>query len=222
MKNKDAAITVGGQAVIEGVMMRSPHAVSVAVRKKSGDIVIKKEAFISWTKRFKLFNFPIFRAAVVLIESIVLGIRALSFSGDIAIDEEEAQKNPEKKKEEKEDFIPKKLSGIRLGLLVAFSFVVGLLLFFYLPLVLTDLFGVESGFWFNVIDGGFRLLIFLLYILLITLIKDIRRIFQYHGAEHKSIFAFENKLELTVENTQNFTTFHPRCGTSFLLIVMIL
>ncbi len=218
MKDKNETINVGGQAVIEGVMMRSPHAISVAVRKNSGDIVVKKDAFTSLTKRFKVLNFPVLRGAVILVESIVLGIRALSFSGDVAIDDENAKNKPDVAGEE---LIPKKLSGFRLGLLVLFSFGIGLLLFFYLPLVLTDLFGVESGFWFNVIDGGFRLLIFLLYLFLITMMKDIRRIFQYHGAEHKSIFAFENKLDLTVQNTKKFTTFHPRCGTSFLLIVML-
>ncbi len=218
MKDENPTIAVGGQAVIEGVMMRSPHAISVAVRRSSGDIVVKKDAFKSLTKRAKVLNLPILRGGIILIESIVLGIRALSFSGDVAIEDEEAKNKPDVKEVET---IPKKLSGLRLGLLVLFSFSIGLLLFFYLPLVLTDLFGVQSGFWFNVIDGGFRLLIFLLYLFLITMIKDIRRIFQYHGAEHKSIFAFENKLELTVPNTKKFTTFHPRCGTSFLLIVML-
>lgn len=218
MKDENPTIAVGGQAVIEGVMMRSPHAISVAVRRSSGDIVVKKDAFKSWTKRAKVLNLPILRGGVILIESIVLGIKALSFSGDVAIEDEEVKNKPDVKEVET---IPKKLSGLRLGLLVLFSFSIGLLLFFYLPLVLTDLFGVQSGFWFNVIDGGFRLLIFLLYLFLITMIKDIRRIFQYHGAEHKSIFAFENNLELTVPNTKKFTTFHPRCGTSFLLIVML-
>jgi uncharacterized protein YqhQ len=230
MGQKNEKINVGGQAVIEGVMMRSPHAISVAVRKLSGDIVVKKEPFVSWTKRHKILNLPIFRGGVALIESIILGIRALSFSGDIAIEEEnkkeKAEKNKEKNIEEtieetEDEFIPSKMSGWRLGLLVLFSFGIGLLLFFYLPLVLTDLLGVKSGFWFNVVDGAFRLLVFLLYLGLITLIKDIRRIFQYHGAEHKSIFAFENKLDLTIPNAQSFTTFHPRCGTSFLLIVMV-
>jgi len=222
MSEKNEKINVGGQAVIEGVMMRSPHAISVAVRKLSGDIVVKKDPFISWTKRHKILNLPIFRGAVALIESIVLGIRALSFSGDIAMEDENNKDKPkDEQKEEQKEVIPKKMSGWRLGLLVLFSFGIGLLLFFYLPLILTDLIGVKSGFWFNVVDGGFRLLVFLLYLLLITLIKDIRRIFQYHGAEHKSIFAFEKKIELTVPNAQTFKTFHPRCGTSFLLIVMI-
>lgn len=215
MKEKNEKMNVGGQAVIEGVMMRSPHAVSVAVRNPSGDILVKKDRYVSWTKRFKILNLPIFRGAVVLIESIVLGIRALAFSGDIAMEEEKSDG-----KQETEE-IPKKMSGFRLGLLLIVSFGVGLLLFFYVPLILTDLLGIKSGFWFNMVDGGFRLLIFLLYLFFITMLKDIRRIFEYHGAEHKSIFTFENELELTVPNTRKFTTFHPRCGTSFLLIVMI-
>ena len=218
MKEKNEEINVGGQAVIEGVMMRSPHAVSVAVRKLSGAIVVKKDRYISWTKRFKILNLPIFRGAVVLIESIVLGIRALAFSGDIAMEEEKSNGKPGA---EETLEIPKKMSGFRLGLLLIVSFGIGLLLFFYLPLVLTDLLGIKSGFLFNIVDGGFRLLVFFLYLIFITMLKDIRRIFEYHGAEHKSIFTFENKLELTVSNTRKFTTFHPRCGTSFLLIVMI-
>lgn len=226
MGKNNKKINVGGQAVIEGVMMRSPHAISVAVRKMSGDIVVKKEPFVSWTKRYKFLNLPIFRGAVVLIESIVLGIRALSFSGDIAIEEENQKEKSEKKKDKnnegiEQEIVPSKMSGWRLGLLVLFSFGIGLLVFFYVPLILTDLVGVKSGFWFNIVDGVFRLLVFLLYLALITLIKDIRRIFQYHGAEHKSIFAFESKLDLTVSNAQRFKTLHPRCGTSFLLIVMI-
>ncbi len=218
LKEQKENITVGGQAVIEGVMMRSPHAISVAVRKRSGEIVLKKTPFVSWTKRWRLLNLPIFRGAVVLIESIVLGISALSFSGDVALEEENQKKQTG---EDIKQGQPKKMSGIYMGIMVVISFAIGLLLFFYLPLLLTDLIGVKSGFWFNMVDGTIRLLIFLIYLFAITLLKDIRRLFEYHGAEHKSIFTYENHLDLTVNNTSSFKTFHPRCGTSFLLIVMI-
>ncbi len=219
MNHNNGKINVGGQAVIEGVMMRSPDAISVAVRKPSGEIVVKKDPFVSLTQRYKLLNLPIFRGGIALIETLILGIRALAFSGDVAIeaeDEKDGKKKPAGDKESKGI-----LSGLRLGLTVAVSFALGLALFFYLPLILTDLLGIRSGFWFNLVDGGFRLLIFLLYLLGITMLKDIRRIFQYHGAEHKSIYAFENQLELTIPNAQRFSTLHPRCGTSFLLFVMV-
>ncbi len=109
----------------------------------------------------------------------------------------------------------------RMAFMLAFSLGLGILLFFYLPLILADLLGIQTGFWFNLVDGGIRLLFFLTYLFLITQMKDIRRVFEYHGAEHKSIFAFENSQPLTAENAAKFSRFHPRCGTSFLLIVML-
>lgn len=203
-------INVGGQAVIEGVMMRSPDRVAVAVRRPDGKIILKTEPYVSYTKRNKVWNLPIIRGAIVLIESMVLGIKALTFSGDIAA----ADIND--KRDEK-----KGTKNIWLGLTLIFSLAVGLLLFFYLPLVLTDLLGAKTGFWFNVVDGILRLVIFLLYLSIITLWKDIQRVFQYHGAEHKSIFAFEDGKALTIENSKTYKPFHPRCGTSFILMVLI-
>jgi len=113
------------------------------------------------------------------------------------------------------------MSAFRTALMLTVSLTVGLLISFYAPLMLTDALGIRSGVWFNLTDGGIRLLFFLGYLMLIAWMKDIRRIFEYHGAEHKSIFAYENGLPLTIENTKSFTTHHPRCGTSFLLIVMV-
>ncbi len=206
---------VGGQAVIEGVMMRSPHAVSVAVRKPDGKILVRTEPYVSWTARHKFWGLPLIRGGVVLIESLYWGIKTLTFSGDVAMEEEE----------KKQDVSPKKkksgITAFRTFLLITVSLGLGLLVFFYLPLMLTTWLGVQSGVWFNLIDGGFRLLIFLAYLGGISLMKDIRRIFEYHGAEHKSIFAYESELPLVPESTRRFTTHHPRCGTSFLLIVML-
>lgn len=214
MNNK---IQVGGQAVIEGVMMRSPERVAVAVRRPDGKIVLKNDSYISLTKRNKFWGLPVIRGGVILIESMILGIKALTFSGDIAIEEEEKNKKTSVKKENKKTG----LSNLWLISTVIFSLVIGLALFFYLPLVLTDLVGAQSGFWFNVVDGFFRVVIFLAYLGLITLWKDIQRIFQYHGAEHKTIFAFEDGLNLTVENSKKYTPYHPRCGTSFILTVLL-
>ncbi|MCD6165394.1 DUF1385 domain-containing protein [bacterium] len=208
-------IPVGGQAVIEGVMMRSPEAVAVAVRNPDGRIVVRRTPWVSWTERFRLLKMPIIRGAVILIESIVLGIRALGFSAEVAAQEQ----NSTQCKQQKSD--KKGVSNLSMVLLLVIAFTVALGLFFYLPLILTESLGIKSGVWFNLTDGGFRLVVFLVYLGSICLLKDIRRIFEYHGAEHKSVFAFENQLELTVSNAKDFSTHHPRCGTSFLLIVMM-
>jgi len=205
----DKKKNVGGQAVIEGVMMRSPDRVAVAVRRPDGKIVLKNDPYTSYTKRNKFWNLPIIRGAVVLIESMVLGIKALTFSGDIAVDADAPESS-------------KKNNSWLLGLTVVFSLAIGLLLFFYIPLVLTDMFNLKSGFAFNLVDGVIRLTIFLLYLFSITMMKDIRRVFQYHGAEHKSIFTYEANQPLTIENSMRFKPYHPRCGTSFLIMVLII
>jgi len=206
-------VQVGGQAVIEGVMMRSPEFVTVAVRKPDGNILLKKDRYTSWTKRFKVLGFPIIRGGVILIESMVLGIKALNFSGDVAITEEEKKKDPDK--------VPDKRSKLWTAGAVVLALGLGIGLFFFLPLLLTELMGVKSGLLFNLIDGIIRLIFFLVYLALISLWKEIRRIFEYHGAEHKSIFAYEEGKPLTVEGIRSFTTRHPRCGTSFLIVVML-
>ncbi|MBN2416719.1 DUF1385 domain-containing protein [bacterium] len=216
--DKDNGMAVGGQAVIEGVMMRSPEYVSVAVRRQDGTIVLKREPYVSYTKRVTLLGLPFIRGGVTLIESMVLGIRALNFSGDVAMAEENEQSGKRHGSSRKEKPFLEKLATA--GMIVL-ALGLGIGLFFYVPLLLTDLTGVKDGVMFNLIDGVFRLTIFLAYMVLISLWKEIRRVFEYHGAEHKSIFAYENKLDLTVEKTKGFKTFHPRCGTSFLLIVML-
>jgi uncharacterized protein YqhQ len=231
LPDSKSAPQVGGQAVIEGVMMRSPERVSVAVRKPDGNIVLKQDPVRSWTKRNKILGLPFVRGGVILIESMVLGVKALNFSSEIAMQETEKEKpkaeGPLGRKRFsaagpfREPQVAKKPSAWLLGTTVAFAFVLGLALFFYLPLKLTEWMGVQNGLAFNLVDGGLRLLIFLLYLGLISLWKDIRRIFEYHGAEHKSIFAYENNRPLTPEGVKSFSTFHPRCGTSFLLVVML-
>jgi len=212
--SEEKKINVGGQAIIEGVMMRSPDRIAMAVRRPDGKILLKNNLFVSLTKRYKFWGLPIIRGAVILIESLVIGIKALTFSGDVAVAQEQKKENPTNKKPG--------ISNLWLIGTIIFSLGAGLALFFYLPLVLTDLLGAKTGFWFNVVDGIIRVIIFLLYLSLITLWKDIQRIFQYHGAEHKTIFAFEDGKELTVENTRSYTPHHPRCGTSFILTVLLI
>jgi uncharacterized protein YqhQ len=212
---QEESLAIGGQAVIEGVMMRGPKGIAIAVRKPDGDIALKNDPFQPITKRIKWLNIPILRGAVLLIETLYVGMKALTFSGDMAM-EEEMKKNPTPQKKKSET-----LDKLSMGLTVLFALAVGLLIFFYIPLVLTGLFGFESGFIFNLVDGVIRMIFFLAYIYLISRWKEIRRVFEYHGAEHKSIFAYENQKELIVASARPFSTLHPRCGTSFLLIVMV-
>ncbi|MDZ7330466.1 MAG: DUF1385 domain-containing protein [candidate division KSB1 bacterium] len=208
---KSEKMMVGGQAIIEGVMMRSPERVAMAVRRPDGKILLKNSPYQSLTRRNQFWGLPIVRGAVVLIESMVLGIKALTFSGDVAASEPlrvAAQKNKSG------------ISAAWMIITIAVSLTAGLLLFFYLPLMLTDWLGARNGFWFNLIDGIIRAGIFIAYLLLIAMWKDVRRIFQYHGAEHKTIFAFEDGKELTIENSRSYASQHPRCGTSFILMVL--
>lgn len=209
---------VGGQAVIEGVMMRSPRSFTVAIRKSDGQIMIKKEAYTALTERFKFLKIPIVRGAVVLIESLYLGIKALSFSADEAMKEEnpETKTRDARKAKKRETFVT---LWLILSLLMGFALV--LFIFFYLPLILVELTGIKGGFLFNLIDGLIRITFFLIYIWAISLWKSMRRVFEYHGAEHKSIFAFEAGEDLTPENTKKYSTHHPGCGTSFLFMVMV-
>ncbi|HUV37646.1 MAG TPA: DUF1385 domain-containing protein [Patescibacteria group bacterium] len=199
---------VGGQAVIEGVMMRSPTRLATAVRTPDGGIVVKAERFVSLTKRHRLLNIPVVRGAIVLIETFVVAVRALSFSAEQAMAEEE-------RKEKKGN------SNIQMALTVMAALVIGFGLFFYLPLKLTEWIGFQSGFLFNLVDGLIRLVFIFLYIFLITRWKEMQRIFEYHGAEHKTIYAFEAEGEVSPETAMRYSRLHPRCSTSFLLIVVI-
>ncbi|MDH4038981.1 MAG: DUF1385 domain-containing protein, partial [Candidatus Krumholzibacteria bacterium] len=196
--------------VIEGVMMRSPTYYATAVRTPQGTIVIQKTRFEALTHRFKFLNIPILRGAIGLVEMMWIGISSLSYSASQAADEDSDPK-------------PKKNVGTNLTIFgsVVFALGMGFLLFFLLPLWLTELTGVQNGIGFNLIDGAIRLVFFLGYLFLIAQWKDMQRIFQYHGAEHKTIYVYENKQDLTVANARPYTTLHPRCGTSFLLVVML-
>ncbi|HEU4928557.1 MAG TPA: DUF1385 domain-containing protein [Candidatus Krumholzibacteria bacterium] len=202
-------ISVGGQAVIEGVMMRSPTVYATAVRTPQGTIVIQKNRYTALTHRFKVLNLPIIRGAINLVEMMWIGIQSLSYSASQAAEDSDPK--------------PKKSAATNLSILgsVVFALGMGFLLFFYLPLWLTELLDVQGSIAFNLIDGAFRLIVFLGYLIAIAQWKEMRRVFQYHGAEHKTIYVFENGQDLTVANARPYTTLHPRCGTSFLLIVML-
>lgn len=210
---------VGGQAVIEGVMMRASGMIATAVRRASGEIVIKKEPFRSVAERYPAFKLPILRGAIGLVEMMVIGIRTLNYSAEVSmqdLEQKERGGNGTPKK-------PSKISdNVKLGLTVAISLLIGIAVFFVTPLVLTTtLFPVDQkALWFNLISGGFRIGLLLAYLGVISMMKDIQRLFQYHGAEHKAVFAFESGGSLDVATSARQTRFHPRCGTSFLLIVM--
>jgi uncharacterized protein YqhQ len=202
-------INIGGQAVIEGVLMRAPRSMAIAVRRPDGEIVVKRDRTVPLSERFPIVKLPLLRGAVALFSSLVIGIKALSFSANAAMAEGE--------KEEE-------LTPLAMGGTMAAALLFGILLFFVLPLYLTKLlvpFIGDSNLVFNLVDGLIRVLVFLLYVYSISRMKDIQRVFQYHGAEHKSIFAFEAGEPLTVENVRRHSRLHPRCGTSFLLIVML-
>lgn len=202
-------INIGGQAVIEGVLMRAPRSMAIAVRRPDGEIIVKRDTVIPLSERFPLVKLPLVRGAVALFTSLVIGMKALSFSANEAISEGE----------EKADMSPLAMGGT-----IAVALLFGILLFFILPLFLTKLlvpYIGGSNIVFNLVDGVIRVVVFLLYVYSISRMSDIQRVFQYHGAEHKSIFAFEAGIALTVENVKRFSRLHPRCGTSFLLIVML-
>ncbi len=198
---------IGGQAVIEGVMMRSGNSYTVAVRSPDNDIVFKKENIRNLPKPLKM---PLIRGAVALVQALSIGIRALLYSAEASGHEEERP------------------SSLSLFFTVFLAFVIGIGLFLLLPLYSTRLLGIlfysinDSSIVFNLVDGIIRVAVFIVYIISITMSGDIRRVFQYHGAEHKVVHAFESGAELTVENADKFSTLHPRCGTSFLIIVMML
>ena len=206
---------VGGQAVIEGVMMRAPHSYCVAVRKQTGEIVTNEMPVPRMSEKYKIFKYPGVRGLGILGQAMSLGIKALRFSANAAIEGESAGQ------------APKEISSWTLGLNLLFSFGFFIFLYKFIPLYLTTSLGkwyplVNGRIAFNAVDGLIRLSIFLLFLYIVSRSKDIRRVFQYHGAEHKVVFNFESGKPVTVDNAQGFTTFHPRCGTSFLLVVMVI
>lgn len=205
-----ASILVGGQAVIEGVMMRVPGAYATAVRTPNGEIAVERKKFISLAKRKKIFGRIIIRGIVSLFEAMKIGMQTLTFSAEKAYPEENKNK----------DSAWNKILEY-LSIIFAFGLAIGL--FLVLPLFLTTkIFAIEKTAWaFNAVAGVFRIIFFLTYLILISLMKDVKRLFEYHGAEHKTVFAFENGVDMSIESTHPFSTFHPRCGTSFLFITLI-
>ncbi|HLX85709.1 MAG TPA: DUF1385 domain-containing protein [Terriglobales bacterium] len=208
---------VGGQAVLEGVMMRSPHAWGIAVRKPSGEIVTHSEPLERPSEQHKWMGWPVVRGVMTLGHAMTLGFRALKFSANAALEEMPIDDSGKKLE----------ISGWMAGVNMAFSIVFFIVMYKFLPLLATTelkkvnpIFGEQ--FLFNLVDGLIRIGMFLLFVWGVSLWKDIRRVYEYHGAEHKTVFAFENGDPLNAATVQKYTTYHPRCGTSFLMTVMII
>jgi len=203
--------------------MRAPGRIATAVRRASGEIVVKKREYISLAEKNKIFKLPIIRGAVGLVEMMFVGIETLNFSTEVAMHDLELKERASGKSNGKAPKKSKSASNLRLALTVALSLTVGIAIFFIAPLfVTTKLFGFEqNAFAFNLTAGAVRLSVLLIYLGGISMMKDVKRLFRYHGAEHKAVFTFESQGDLTIESAQQYTRFHPRCGTSFILIVML-
>ncbi len=209
-------VLLGGQAVIEGVMMRGPGMVATAVRRADGTIVIKKSPFVPMAERSRLWRLPVLRGAAGLVEMMTLGINTLNWSAEIALDGQGTTPAPAPVTGQKKDLW-------QVGVTVVVALALAIALFFITPLVLTSwLFNVtQDPFLFNMTAGMIRLGIFIGYLGLIAQLKDVKRLFMYHGAEHKTVFAYEKERTLDARTASRHTRFHPRCGTSFLLVVML-
>ena len=205
MPKKITDLAVGGQAVIEGVMMRDAHRTATAVRLPNGDIDVETRTVSSIRDRYPVLNLPLIRGSVIMVESLIIGMCALSFSAQAAGEEDEQMTKKE------------------IAMTILFALVLASILFIVIPTGAAHLAAAytDDPIVFNLIEGGIRLMVFLLYIWGISFMGGIRRVFQYHGAEHKTIHCYEAGEPLTVENVQKFPRLHPRCGTNFLLIVMV-
>ena len=233
-KKTPKKIGIGGQAIIEGVMMRSPNYYAMAVRRSNKKIEVESRKYISLTQRTWFWKWPLLRGIAVLYESLLLGMNALMFSNKIMmedIDREEAEKKgtkAKKKKVVKDPLWKTVLKGVGMVAYFVFIFAFAIFLFKFVPLFMAS--QVEQ--WsplvsdnyilFNLIDGMTKVAVFLIYILLISLLPDIRRVFAYHGAEHQAIWAYEKGKKLTIKNAQKEHPEHPRCGTSFIVLVLLL
>lgn len=213
---------IGGQAVIEGVMMRAPRSVAVAARRPDGQIAIVSWPYRPITDRLPFLKLPVLRGAVIMVESLVVGMKALSWSAEQA-GEAEAEVDPSISPEEQ-----KKKEKLAIAGTLVMSMALGMAFFVALPHLLTAGLGMVTGLplspddpLFHLVDGLIKAMLFVAYVGAIGRMKEIQRVFQYHGAEHMSIYAWEAGLDLSVENVRRWTRFHPRCGTSFLLFVVL-
>lgn len=213
--------SIGGQALIEGILMRGPKDVAIAVRQQDGEISLKRVKLNTLGMRYKFFRLPLIRGVVGLVESLSFGLKALTYSAEFFETEEE-------KSERKDTWLYRvfkdKAENVEIVLTMLFALVLAVGLFIILPTFLTNLFKtqIENTILLNFVEGLIRIILFLTYVVSVSKMDEVGRVFEYHGAEHKSIHCYENGDELTVENIKKYPILHPRCGTSFLFMVMII
>lgn len=218
---------IGGQAVLEGIMMRNGGKYAVAVRKPDKEIIIDVKEHVGLTEKYKFLNVPFIRGVFKFAESLSIGIKTLTYSAEFFDDEEEEniKENASDEKSEKKEINPK-LESFLMGLTVCFSVLFSVGLFIVLPFLIGEFFrkivGIESNTVIAIFEGFARISIFILYLVLISKMKDIQRTFMYHGAEHKCINCIEHGMELNLENVKKSSRLHKRCGTSFLLFVVVI
>jgi uncharacterized protein YqhQ len=222
-KNAKPELAIGGQAVIEGVLMRTNDKYAIAVRQPSGRIIVKKENYVSRTKKSKFLGLPLIRGVIMLGETLILGYKALTYSANQSLEDDKQDKknkgraNKDKQKQE--------LGTPELVVTLIISIIFALGLFKFLPLLIATFFKNKVGgsnILFNIIDGAAKFAILVLYLVAISMMKDVKRLFQYHGAEHKSVHCYEENKKLTVENVKKESKAHARCGTTFILVVLFL
>lgn len=216
------AVRIGGQAVIEGVMMKNMDRYAVSVRKPNGKIETKVEECVSFAEKHPLFQLPVFRGMVNFLESMVIGMKTLNYSASFYEDEEEQTESRTEQLLEK--ILGEKAEKIIMGIVLVFSLAISIGLFMILPYIASEALGklIRNEYVILFMEGIIRIVIFLGYIVLISRMEDIKRVFMYHGAEHKTINCLEAGVPLTPENVDNFSRLHKRCGTSFIFIVMII
>lgn len=211
--------TIGGQALIEGILMRGPKDIAIAVRKPNEEIVVKKDKLNTLAMKYKILGLPLIRGVVGLVEAMVFGIKALMYSAEFFEEGFE--------EEEKESFLERifkdKAENVEMGLTLLIALAMSIGFFILLPSFFTNFFKnrIETPFLLNLLEGFIRIIIFFIYIIAVSKMEDVGRVFEYHGAEHKTIHCYENGDDLTVENVKKYPILHPRCGTSFLFMVMI-
>ena len=216
------AVRIGGQAVIEGVMIKNMDRYAVSVRKPNGKIETKVEECVSFAEKHPLFQLPVFRGMANFLESMVIGMKTLNYSASFYEDEEEQTESRTEQLLEK--ILGEKAEKIIMGIVLVFSLAISIGLFMILPYIASEAFGklIRNEYAILFMEGIIRIAIFLGYIVLISRMEDIKRVFMYHGAEHKTINCLEAGVPLTPENVDNFSRLHKRCGTSFIFIVMII
>ena len=227
-KNTKHKTSIGGQALIEGIMMRGPKGTAMSLRLPDGSIETEIETYIPWKNKCKLFGWPIIRGVVGFAESMITGYKYLMKSADKTLTEEEKEEEMSKLDKWLNDHMGEKMMSVISVISAVLGVGLAFLIFMYLPTLLVDLFddyilrSVDVAKYHPLFEGVLRIIIFISYMIVVSKMSMIKRVFMYHGAEHKTIFCYENRLELTVENVKKMSRFHPRCGTAFMFVMLII